>query len=863
MAPYIDKEELYAMGMTDRERSRSPSATIVTNEDGDHGRRGAPKPSMTPDTESTTGSVTTIRSNKKRSRKESANREWELKFELIREGGDDFRWCRHTNPDGTRCSKKYRLSHGTTAAKRHAESHAREDRQNVNQSSLSRFMADNYKSRPMISTEQRRALIVMIIMQDHPFNIVDQQWFIEFFKTIEPGRRMPSRRTIARDIETLFYRAKAALKKRLQTAARVSLIADGWTANMQRIGYLGTMASFVESSHKGEDSFVHTGTWQRRTIVLNMREVQTDIQHTGDVLAQDVFNILKDYDIVNRFFALVTDNASNMAKAADVLRKKVVEEGVTLLKGWHVRCLSHILNLVTEGFLAGLNSGGSTADLRRRTYTSRAERSALHTLNITKVSRDILWEARDEPDRQDHPNESIFRLDDMLIAEDGSDEDDMNESSDDDLVRAPERQGRSTRKGKGKAKRPKRNTQATSDDDNPPTYTASGHGVRFGLRPKKGTLGHAIRALRFIGLYVHSSPKRRAAFLNINPDSPLPKQEVVTRWSSTYEMLERAVQLREQILAFTHSIEAFFVDAIPVARDFDIAEDAVKILWPFFRVVKLSQRCEKSGDDTLCSAVVALDYVFDHLDDLMDGGDNIKVDLQRLGYYDDVVVGVKIAKVVLRKYYARTDADLHSAATFVNPSMRASWWKAKFGTELHSLQTCIDQARAVYDIYAQNHRAISSARRDPPKEECTQMIDIAFEVMNDEPKDEFLLYKDGGLAPKKTKALDWWSQHCTEFPVIARIAADVLGVPGSSAAMEGEFSRARKLLHYQRSRIREYRVNMVSCLRSWIREFGRDWVMNTLTVLTDEDDEKASEHPFEHMPKADLGAPEDAEEVFQ
>lgn len=859
MAPYLDEEELASMRRADGERSRSPSVTIIQNEDGDQSTRGAPRQSMTPDTESTTGSIATIRS-RKRKRSEGAGREWEASFELIREDGDLWRWCRHTNANGVRCSKKYRFKHGTTGLRRHMQVHQKEDEQIANQRFMTGYILDNYTSRPMCHSRLRRALLTFIIMHDHPLNIVHQPYFIAFLKATDTPYRLPSRRTVARDIEHLYLKAKAAVKKRMRAAAKVSILMDGWTADIQTIGYLGILATFIETSQKGEDGFIKPGQWHRREIVLSMREVQTDVKHSGDVLAQDLINVMDDYDIVNRFTALVTDNASNMSRTAKMLRQDLIERGVIPLDRWHIRCLSHVLNLVTEGFLAGLNSNGNTADMKRRSWDSTEERSALRTTSGVNIDRDIMRKARDESDEENKPNDSRRVLDEMLQWEDELELSDFMDMSDTGSVRAPERY----QKSKGKRKRVRRATQATSDDDNPPTFTASGHGVRFELRPPRGSLGHAIRALRFVGLYIHSSPKRLAMFKNANSTSPLPVREVVTRWTSTYDMLSRAVSIREQLLAYVQHIDKTFSDATPVARDFDIAEDALKILWPFYRVVDLAQKSEKDGDGSLSSAVIALDTIYDHVDDLAEGGKKLKIDLHTLGFYDDVMVGVKIARVILRKYYSRTDSELHSAATFVNPHMRATWWKSKFGDESMWIASCLRQARQVFDKYAQRHRADSVARHDTPAEkEVTRIVDLARAIMDDKPRDEFELYKDGALADENTSALDWWSQNCSAFPILARMAADLLGISASAAPVEREFSHTRKLIHYQRSRLREYRVGMMTCLRSWIREFGEDWVMGCLDKMTDDEVEAEDDTPFLYMPdESNRGAPRDYEDVY-
>ena len=89
------------------------------------------------------------------------------------------------------------------------------------------------------------------------------------------------------------------------------------------------------------------------------------------------------------------------------------------------------------------------------------------------------------------------------------------------------------------------------------------------------------------------------------------------RWISTYEMLIRAVELRHQLLAYTPHVEEEFSDCT-VARDFDIARHPVKILWPFYRVVK-PHKDESDGNSPFkCSDRFGL--CLRSLDDIKAGG---------------------------------------------------------------------------------------------------------------------------------------------------------------------------------------------------------------------------------------------------
>jgi len=49
--------------------------------------------------------------------------------------------------------------------------------------------------------------------------------------------------------------------------------------------------------------------------------------------------------------------------------------------------------------------------------------------------------------------------------------------------------------------------------------------------------------------------------------------------------------------------------------------------------------------------------------------------------------------------------------------------------------------------------------------------------------------------------LSWWKVHATEYPMLARMARDILSIPLTSVAVERVFSSARNILQYRRNRM--------------------------------------------------------------
>ncbi|WVZ86453.1 hypothetical protein U9M48_033226 [Paspalum notatum var. saurae] len=59
--------------------------------------------------------------------------------------------------------------------------------------------------------------------------------------------------------------------------------------------------------------------------------------------------------------------------------------------------------------------------------------------------------------------------------------------------------------------------------------------------------------------------------------------------------------------------------------------------------------------------------------------------------------------------------------------------------------------------------------------------------------------------------------HSASYPILARIARDVLAVPASTVASESAFSTGERIISDYRSRLKSKTVEALICLQDWIR----------------------------------------------
>jgi len=91
---------------------------------------------------------------------------------------------------------------------------------------------------------------------------------------------------------------------------------------------------------------------------------------------------------------------------------------------------------------------------------------------------------------------------------------------------------------------------------------------------------------------------------------------------------------------------------------------------------------------------------------------------------------------------------------------------------------------------------------DPEVTELTALAKLRIDLYKSRTKpDELRQYKALPLSNVKIGALDWWSSHAEEFPVLSMVARKILAIPASSAPVERLFSTAGNVITKKRMRL--------------------------------------------------------------
>jgi hypothetical protein len=148
--------------------------------------------------------------------------------------------------------------------------------------------------------------------------------------TCEPGYKIPCDKSIKNILCSAYTWSKEQLQSLLRsTAVTVHLTTDLWTSK-SRHGYLGITVTWLTSDFE----------FQEALLTCN----HLPYPHTSEVICNELFQILEDWNQTSTAFTIATDNAMNMVKAVRLLKENYLDQI------YHQPCVAHTLQLsVMEG----------------------------------------------------------------------------------------------------------------------------------------------------------------------------------------------------------------------------------------------------------------------------------------------------------------------------------------------------------------------------------------------------------------------------------------------------------------------------------------------------------------------------------
>ncbi|KAL2225527.1 UNVERIFIED_CONTAM: Zinc finger BED domain-containing protein RICESLEEPER 2, partial [Sesamum indicum] len=373
--------------------------------------------------------------------------------------------------------------------------------------------------------------------------------------------------------------------------------------------------------------------------------------------------------------------------------------------------------------------------------------------------------------------------------------------------------------------------------------------VQDGLKGKDEH--EAISRIRGAVRYVRNSPARYKKFqecAEFIETKKLLSLDVPTRWNSTYLMLEAATCLKRAFdayedidLAYKNDLSKKPFDGVPIESDWDRAKMLLKFLKHFYNL-------------TLCisgSSYVTSNIVFHEICE-------VDLLLRRWLHSDDIELSDMARKMKEKfdKYWGSIEKMnmVLYYGVILDPRHKLGFVEFSFdklyggiGQNDVMKERVRDGLHELFNDYKLRYGHAFQGTLESPGSSSSRVSSSSSSskemFMHDEESEtrrfslqqEYMMYMTGGKDHVKSELekylgedveeyrekfdiLKWWKVITQRFPILSKMARDILAVPVSTVASEAAFSTGGRVLDAFRSSLSPKIVQAIICAQDWIRK---------------------------------------------
>nr|XP_017025172.1 E3 SUMO-protein ligase ZBED1-like [Drosophila kikkawai] len=194
-------------------------------------------------------------------------------------------------------------------------------------SKIDSFVTTCYDTHSRRKAELDRVVMRYITTDMRPYSVVEDTGFREMLKAFDPRYKLPSRKTLKNVImEEQYAEKRIKLMDILKKIDFCGITTDIWTS-VANEAFITITCSFV------------TEDFDLKTAVLSTNKLRCETNHTAENIKETLQAVFDKWDISAKIVAIVTDNASSMIKACELLQKR------------NIPCFAHTVNLVVQDCL--------------------------------------------------------------------------------------------------------------------------------------------------------------------------------------------------------------------------------------------------------------------------------------------------------------------------------------------------------------------------------------------------------------------------------------------------------------------------------------------------------------------------------
>jgi hypothetical protein len=378
------------------------------------------------------------------------------------------------------------------------------------------------------------------------------------------------------------------------------------------------------------------------------------------------------------------------------------------------------------------------------------------------------------------------------------------------------------------------------------------HILNLVARDGLSVIAPTIENIRQLVLAVKGSPlqwdelMRRATECGLDTSKGL-SLDVATRWNSTYLMLRDALYYKAAFMRLKSSDRRRYEKITPSPSEWAMAFKLFQCLKKFYDLTELF-----SG--TL--------YPTANL--FYRGFCEIKILLDDWCLSQDAIISGMATSMnkKFEKYWKKSSTTL-AVACFLDPRYKKrliEFYMRKFhgsASQVH-VDALVDFIKKLYQSYVSAEPSSSKPKSKADEHRDLDTADLLVDSRDDEL--ENYLYESSGPDGDDMNELDkymadpplrfsgqfdilaWWKNQSDEYPILAKIARDLLAVQVSTVASESAFSAGGRVVDPFRSRLDPEMVEALICMKDWVAAGRRGNKTNlvpmfvqlfTITILAD------------------------------
>uniref|UniRef100_A0A8I6WKK9 Zinc finger BED domain-containing protein RICESLEEPER 2-like n=1 Tax=Hordeum vulgare subsp. vulgare TaxID=112509 RepID=A0A8I6WKK9_HORVV len=349
----------------------------------------------------------------------------------------------------------------------------------------------------------------------------------------------------------------------------------------------------------------------------------------------------------------------------------------------------------------------------------------------------------------------------------------------------------------------------------------------------------SVKRVRAAVKFIKNSPARITKFKKCAELEKLTSKgflslDVCTRWNSTYLMLKAAatyekvfVRYEEEDPYFAIELNSDKMPGVPEPEDWDNASKMAEFLEHFY---KLTLRVSASNH---CTSHIFFHQIADIVVLLRawcGSGDFLRRDMgERMidkynkywGDHKSFNILIFVAVALDLRYKLSNYIKIATFEMFGDINGDEVW--TKMNATLNNL------FKEYFKLYGPSEHEIQpDDAPDFEESSCESLMSslIAKKMrMNDcgigispcKSELEKYLTEDNEANSRKFNILEWWKVNSSRFPVLSRLARDVLAFPISMVASESAFSTGGRILDDFRSSLTPFMVQALLCTQDWLR----------------------------------------------